>query len=1680
MKIEKYIGKNYKEKNMKKPILTCLVLMAISICLFVSCNAETAVPTEGLAYIRFGENTRGFTASYDTEKYSNLYWFYTAKKSTTDGLTGDTGDYMAAVKTETTTNGSPTTTIKKGIVLDKDKSLGPFSQGTWTFTLKAYKNVEYSETDSYAKTTVLYDNGKSSMTVWLSENDLVYKTPENAEGITGIKLLPGQTKVINTLTTSVESVGEKGKVMFDGATFVYDTKGKVAPTVTLVATRITTSTDTKAKTYTFKSGTVSNNEIQLNLTSSDNKNWAISIPSNDTYAGGKAELEPGTYKCVVSAGDTSGTKFALGLVDGVPVYELTFNFAVYGSATTKIKGSINETPYSFIDFDVEETVIADVDLSTLKSEDGLQISNNVTLDFSKTDLSDSTTDGSSTSYELKVSESKTSKNESAFLVKDTSTASTASEAPVVKAYTLELTKTTTTSAGSSSEKVTTFGEDKKVTASLNVGAGLNKNKNYPYSGSDSDSSNDLSITVHYQGSGKEQPTVKSYNKDTGILVMETSHFSEFIVIDTTKVPVTVEKSNGSIVYFDTIKSAFDSDKVAAGDTLTLLNTAKLGGVIEATKDITLDLNGKSVEKGDNYILVKTGTTLTLKGDGSAFIIGVKGTETSGSILWTAAQAKIGSDCYATLSGENGAVAKYNSETTGVELVQDITVGEDIEVKKSLVLDMNGCLLTLGEEKSFKVGDNGVVEVRDSNGKQALFIDGIRVSSSSSTGVDGKYYPTLAAAVEAASEGDTITLYGDIKSVPETIEVDKSLAINLNEKTITSDKRVFKVSKGTLTINNGTISADITTIGDYVIKVDSYRGNAGLVLEKDAIINAPKSYGIVAMENLTNDTTKQVYTANSRTATLDIYGTITSANPCIGGNGTLSTLSVTMNIYSGAKLTQDSSEKDWAENLENNDPVAVYQPNNGVLNIYGGTIKSVNGSAVEIRAGEANISGNAVLVSQAETYSKKYNENGPTVKGAAVAVSQHITTEPITVNISGGTFTVTGNGKQLALVDTLIETDSTKYSVDDKKKVKAIVASGVNMAANKIVGTKTGGSAGVDGTYYIDGESALANGIGAKAKVGEKFYLTFEEAVENALDGATVTLVDNVTLAKALELEKNITIDLNGYTIDPNGQKISNDDGTTILVKAPVTFEYGNIKGSCYNLFRVVEEKENGQSNNASLTLDSVDVDVEALSASKAIVYLYQQSNPSKLTVKNSTLKMTGPSGGTYGIGSNATGTGTYAIIDIENSTVEVESSDKDNTGLFVNVDTNVTISGSVIKGQRQAAIFRGAGNKTDTSRKIVVKNTTFEATGDGTVNEGNSSALGGKNYVDRSTTWGAGNEVALAAVVIGNANNTNSEYPRPTTVKLDNVTITTAYGYNGKQIWITQGSSDNPVTVTGFNESWSVNDDFNGAVVKSSDKKTWYVAGKSESFENAIFGTEEGNTIKLLADVDLTSYPISGKHQLLFKKNVTVDLNKKTLKSNKYGVYWEGDGLTIKNGTVKCVDDGSYALRFGYGAKNSRGVLDGDHEDAEKKEWVAAVENVECIGGINVSSHKVVIRNSEVKGHDYYALFSQNGGLITVESGTFTTNNKTSNGNTVLNTGTSTLNADETGYNGGNGAIEGQIVINGGTFGDSENSKVFMSGNLVTVQGGTFTSDPETYVDANTYKTTEDPSGTWKVTTKTN
>lgn len=214
----------------------------------------------------------------------------------------------------------------------------------------------------------------------------------------------------------------------------------------------------------------------------------------------------------------------------------------------------------------------------------------------------------------------------------------------------------------------------------------------------------------------------------------------------------------------------------------------------------------------------------------------------------------------------------------------------------------------------------------------------------------------------ASFVDEVVLSGNV-TVNEPIEIaeDANLTLNLNGKTINGGSVSGYTGHGLFKIQRGA-----------TLKVDGTAENSA--------INSGSSFYSPFVVTVKDDNAE-------KTATLEIEGgTYTGVSAAISGNGTRNGTSITVK---DAKLTAS-------------DGPAIYHPQAGTLTVSGASELTGTESAIEMRSGTLVVNG-GTYTSTAESFSATANGNGTTIKGAAIAVSQHTTNQTINITINGGTF-----------------------------------------------------------------------------------------------------------------------------------------------------------------------------------------------------------------------------------------------------------------------------------------------------------------------------------------------------------------------------------------------------------------------------------------------------------------------------------------------------------------------------------------------------------------------------------------------------------------------------------------------------------------------------------------------------
>ena len=460
----------------------------------------------------------------------------------------------------------------------------------------------------------------------------------------------------------------------------------------------------------------------------------------------------------------------------------------------------------------------------------------------------------------------------------------------------------------------------------------------------------------------------------------------------------------------------DAIRLAAkGKTITLLADVEQNTQLTIGKSITLDLNGKTIKNtvdiwGDtaNAILsITNGAKVTITGNGTidakendCYTINVvKGDLTieNGTFYGNVSVVQVEEGTLSVKGGTfdlhqkwegsskyliNCIDKAYVGGSANVAISGGTFVGFDPNVSPEQKVDGKtpsfaapGAGITKNEDGSFTAVADMTAQILDKDGNSV------------------KAYSTLAEAVAAAEDGQTVRLLADVAE--SSIKVNANITIDLNKMTVTGSF----VTCGEVTIQNGTIDvpdgktnyaygkltlADVDITGKAASSsLLSVNYNGSVTIDKDSTIVADSAKG--------DDPAVFIKGQNDSGKTyapeLNIYGTVQSAKtPAIQGNGTDRGVSH-VNVFEGAVVKSES--------------LAVYLPQPCEVNITGGLVEGYCG--IGIKSGTLNISGGTVRgVANDNVIGDQYSQtNGISYDGSAIMIDSYIGyAGQVQINISG--------------------------------------------------------------------------------------------------------------------------------------------------------------------------------------------------------------------------------------------------------------------------------------------------------------------------------------------------------------------------------------------------------------------------------------------------------------------------------------------------------------------------------------------------------------------------------------------------------------------------------------------------------------------------------------------------------
>ena len=273
------------------------------------------------------------------------------------------------------------------------------------------------------------------------------------------------------------------------------------------------------------------------------------------------------------------------------------------------------------------------------------------------------------------------------------------------------------------------------------------------------------------------------------------------------------------------------------------------------------------------------------------------------------------------------------------------------------------------------------------------------------------------------------------------------------------------------------------------------------------------------------------------------------------------------------------------------------------------------------------------------------------------------------------------------------------------------------------------------------------------------------ALEN--EKAVTLNADNLTVPVGTITGKNVSVDLNKKTLTVTG----GNETQNINEGQSVTFENGTVKFENGTNPNVAGISLNG--NGSELNLKKVNVET------KNSILVAAGVDSATINITDSTII----TNAYYVVNTNAANskTGKDVEINIKNSELTTSRTDNDDAGILFNIPGTLNIENSTITGDRQAVIVRcGTATIKDSTLICTAKDSTLWAKYD-------------------NATWGSGNEVPVATLVVGNRS--TSAYAYNASCTLSNTTLTLGGGNTGRKLVYAAACNGFTTTVNGIDEN---------------------------------------------------------------------------------------------------------------------------------------------------------------------------------------------------------------------------------------------------------------------------------------
>lgn len=257
----------------------------------------------------------------------------------------------------------------------------------------------------------------------------------------------------------------------------------------------------------------------------------------------------------------------------------------------------------------------------------------------------------------------------------------------------------------------------------------------------------------------------------------------------------------------------------------------------------------------------------------------------------------------------------------------------------------------------------------------LFLNPVRVlaSDTSSARIGNKFFDSLEEAILASTSTDTISLTSNV-SLDKTLEIHKTVNINLNNHTISGDERVFLVQGGSLNLSGtGTIKETKPNYGAVMLmgSEDPTKKDFSTVSVSSGI--TLEGWSGIFINHLNNTGYGILVNMNGKINALDDVNGGPGAGVYVNGNIKHISNSPIVNLGKTARITSTGN--------------GIYAAGYATYNINGAYISGEE-SALGIKSGSFNILDGTIMGTGPDKTPTTGNNNGINASGTAIQIESN--------------------------------------------------------------------------------------------------------------------------------------------------------------------------------------------------------------------------------------------------------------------------------------------------------------------------------------------------------------------------------------------------------------------------------------------------------------------------------------------------------------------------------------------------------------------------------------------------------------------------------------------------------------------------------------------------------------------